>query len=129
MELSKSLNERINNMRKSKKKELWEQLRESKRVYTYIPPVYQINEDSRDFTARMSFKSLDGLEGMLRYYRHVQGIYNHYDYILTPLFFENNIHVNEIDLIHVSDKTRKQIDTMCNKLTKKIEKSRWAHTM
>lgn len=124
MELSKSLNERINNMRKGKKKELWEELRESKRVYTYIPPAYQINEDSRDFTARMSFKSLEGLEGMLRYYRQVQGVYNNYDFILTPLFFENNIHVNEIDLIHVSDKTRKKIDTMCNKLTKKIEKSR-----
>lgn len=124
MELSKSLNERINNMRKGKKKELWEELRESKRVYTYIPPAYQINEDSRDFTARMSFKSLEGLEGMLRYYRQVQGVYNNYDFILTPLFFENNIHVNEIDLIHVSDKTRKQLDTMCNRLSKKIEKSR-----
>lgn len=124
MEFNNSLNQRIDNMRSGKKKALWKQLRESERVYTYIPPVYKINEHSRDFTSRMNFKSLEGLEGMLRYYRQVQGIYDNYDFILTPLFFENNIHVNEIDLIHVSDKTRKQIDTMCNKLTKKIEKSR-----
>ncbi|PWB87880.1 hypothetical protein [Methanobrevibacter thaueri] len=124
MELSNSLNQRIDNMRSGQKKELWEQLRESERVYTYIPPVYKINEQSRDFKSYMSFKSIEGLEGMLRYYRHVQGIYNYYDFILTPIFFEDNIHVNEIDILHVSDKSRKQIDTMCNRLSKKIEKSR-----
>ena len=70
----------------------------------------------------MSFKSVQGLEGMLTYYRNVQRIYNAYDFILTPLFFENNIHVNEIDTLYISDKSRKQVDTMCNRLTKKIEK-------
>ena len=124
MEFTSRLNKAIEKMRSNKKKQLWEELRESKRVYTYIPPVFKINEQSSDFTSYMSFKSIEGLEGMLRYYRHVQGIYNYYDFILTPIFFEDNIHVNEIDILHVSDKSRKQIDTMCNRLSKKIEKSR-----
>ena len=122
MEFTPQLNKAINNMRNGKEKKLWEKLRESERIYIYVPPVYQINRESKDFTSYMSFKSVQGLEGMLTYYRNVQRIYNAYDFILTPLFFENNIHVNEIDTLHISDKSRKQVDTMCNRLTKKIEK-------
>ena len=52
----------------------------------------------------------------------MQEVYDKYDFILNLGFFESNIHVNEIDMLHVTDTTRNKTNKTCESLDSRIKK-------
>lgn len=122
MKMSKSLEKRIDKMQEGKEKEIWNELKESDNAYVTIPTsdridyIYSIREDY------FKLRPLSSLKYAREYYAHVQEVYNKYDFILNRGFFESNIHVNEIDTIHITDTTRNKINKICESLDSRIKK-------
>lgn len=122
MKMSESLEERIDKMQESKNKEIWNELKESDNVYVTIPTVDTIDYIYDIRKGYFKLRPLESLKYAQEYYAHVQEVYNKYDFILNRGFFESNIHVNEIDTIHITDTTRNKTNKICESLDSRIKK-------
>lgn len=122
MRMSESLEERIDKMQESKNKEIWYELKESNNAYITIPTVDRIDYIYDIRKGYFRHKPLSSLKFAQEYYAHVQEVYDKYDFILNLGFFESNIHVNEIDMLHVTDTTRNKTNKICESLDSRIKK-------
>ena len=120
MKMSKSLEERIDKMRESKNKQIWEELKESENAYVTIPNIDKINHIYSFRKSYFKLRPITALKYEREYYNHVQDIYNNYDFILNLSFFESNIHVNEIDALQVTPTIKNKIEKICESLDTRI---------
>lgn len=122
MRMSETLEESIEKMQESKNKEIWNELKESDNVYITIPTIDRIDHIYDIRKGYFKLRTLPSLKYSREYYAHVKETYNKYDFILNLGFFESNIHVNEIDTIHITNATRNKINKICESLDSRIKK-------
>ncbi len=121
MQIPQYIDRQIDKMRESKKKQAWQQLKETDNVYVIIPTIDSLNFRKEHLKGNMRMKTLDALKYSSSYYHYVNGIYQKYDYILNNDFYESVIHPNEYDAIYVTEKTRKNANKICEGIDKRIE--------
>lgn len=120
MRISKSLEERIDNMPQSKNKEKWNDLKENINVYITLPTIDKINHIYDNRKDYFRHRQVESLQYERQYYSYVFEIYDEYDYILNLDFFESTIHVNEIDRIQVTQTTKDKIKKIIQAIDKQI---------
>lgn len=121
MKIPDYINERINEMQESEKKQVWEQLKETDNVYVQIPSIDTLNFRFKNINSHLRTKTLPALKYSSEYYHHVNDIYQNYDFIIHKDFFESLVHPNEYDSIYVTDKTRNNAKTICEKIDNRIK--------
>ena len=122
MKIPDYIDERIDEMQESEKKRAWEQLKETDNVYVQIPSIDTLNYRYKNINSLLRMKTLPALEYLSEYYRHVNDIYQNYDFILNKDFFESLVHPNEYDSIYMTDKTRNHANMICEKIDERIRK-------
>lgn len=122
MKLSKSLEQKINNMPEGKNKEKWNKLKESDNVYFTLPPLYEIESIYSSGKGYFLGKPLESLEYEREYYYAVFEMYKNYDYILDSGIYESYIHVNEIECIEVTNTIKNKLKIIIERITNRINK-------
>lgn len=121
MKISESLEERINKMRESKNKQIWNDLKESENVYITIPTIDKVNDIYNSRKGYFRLRPLNSLKYEREYYNYVQDIYDKYDFILNQGFFQSNIHVNEVDALQITPKIQNKLNKICESLDTRIK--------
>lgn len=121
MKIPEYIDNRIDDMYPSEKKEAWKQLRDTDDVYIVIPSIDSLNFRKHDITSFLRMKTLPALKYSSKYYHHVNDIYQKYDFILNKDFFESLVHPNEYDAIYVTEKTRNNAELICKKIDDRIK--------